>query len=245
MPKRYSNPPIIEALCEFQFEPNAAWDLTVPGLIYEEIKDTFPKRLQLQLHSSQISLNGIDTTEITGQVVPLMRFQRTDDLALIQIGPNLLTVHHLKPYPSWEEFFPLIERGLTTYRKIVNRQVLQRITLRYINRIEIPTPIILERYFEFRPLIAKKLQNINAFMVGIQIPYQDSRDILNLQLSSIPSESNDKAVILLDLSYILANPSAITWDAVPEWIQNAHENVEEMFEASITEELRALFEEIK
>lgn len=243
MSKRYKNSPIIEALCEIQFEPSAGWDLTVPGLIYEEIKDTFSKRLQLQ--PPQISLNDIDTMEITGQIVPLMRFQRTDDLALIQIGPNLLTVNYLKPYSSWEEFFPLIERGLTTYRKVVNPNGIQRITLRYINRIEIPTPIILEKYFEFRPFIAKKLQTINAFIAGIQIPYQDNRDILNIQLSSMPDVSPDKAAILLDLSYLLVNPGAITWDVVSEWIQVAHESIEEMFEASITEDLRLIFEEIK
>ena len=35
------NPPIIEAICEFQLMPDSPWDLTIHGLIYETIKNTF------------------------------------------------------------------------------------------------------------------------------------------------------------------------------------------------------------
>ncbi|MGQ0654564.1 MAG: TIGR04255 family protein [Betaproteobacteria bacterium] len=46
MPKKYKNPPIIEAICEFRFSETSPWDLTIPGLIYELVKDKFPKRVQ-------------------------------------------------------------------------------------------------------------------------------------------------------------------------------------------------------
>lgn len=29
--RRYRNPPIEEALCEFYFDPSEEWDLTIPG----------------------------------------------------------------------------------------------------------------------------------------------------------------------------------------------------------------------
>ena len=241
--KRYKNPPIIEALCEFQFESSTSWDIAIPGLIYEKVQDTFPKRLQVQLQASQINPNGVDGEEIVQQSIPLIRFQRTDDLALMQVGPNLLTINHLKPYSSWQNFLPLIERGLAVYREVVNPTGIRTIALRYINRIELPNHPILEEYFEFRPSLTKKLQNINAFIVGIQIPYEDNRDVLNLQLSSIPSEVPDKATMLLDLNYILANQGAITWEDVFKWLETAHNNIIEIFEASITEELKQRFEE--
>lgn len=248
MNKKYKNPPIIEALCEFQFEPTTSWDIAIPGLIYEEVKDAFPKRFQLQLQSSQINLNiGKDEAEIIGQIVPLIRFQRTDDLALIQVGPNLLTINHLKPYPSWQGFLPLIETGFKAYQKVVNPNGIQRISLRYINRIEIPAlHVTLEKYFEFRPFLGtKKLQNINAFTVGIQIPYEDGKDTLNLQLSSIPSNNSNTSAMLLDLNYLLPKQEDIVWDNVTKCVEIAHNRIEEIFEASITEELRQIFEEIK
>jgi uncharacterized protein (TIGR04255 family) len=33
----YPNPPLIEAICEFRFNPGQTWVWTVPGLIYNEI----------------------------------------------------------------------------------------------------------------------------------------------------------------------------------------------------------------
>ena len=56
MTKRYTNPPLVEALCEFQFDPSTAWDLTLIGLIYDQLKDIFPEEsnfrspLTLQCH---------------------------------------------------------------------------------------------------------------------------------------------------------------------------------------------------
>ena len=46
MGRRYKNPPIVEALCEFEFISSQPWDLTIPGLIYEKVKDEFPDKRQ-------------------------------------------------------------------------------------------------------------------------------------------------------------------------------------------------------
>jgi hypothetical protein len=32
--KKYSNPPISEAVCEIRIVPGTPWDLAVPGMIY-------------------------------------------------------------------------------------------------------------------------------------------------------------------------------------------------------------------
>lgn len=46
MSKKYSNPPLIEAVCAFRLTPNTPWDITIPGLLYEPLKDAFPNREQ-------------------------------------------------------------------------------------------------------------------------------------------------------------------------------------------------------
>jgi hypothetical protein len=38
MPRRYEETPLVEALCEFRFLGNEAWDWTIPGIVYERIK---------------------------------------------------------------------------------------------------------------------------------------------------------------------------------------------------------------
>ena len=35
--RRYRNPPIEEALCEFYFDPSEEWDLTIPGKLHTSL----------------------------------------------------------------------------------------------------------------------------------------------------------------------------------------------------------------
>ncbi|MGH7598840.1 MAG: TIGR04255 family protein, partial [bacterium] len=44
MGKHYKNPPLLEAVCEFKFQPHSSWNPAVPDLIYEKVKTQFPQR---------------------------------------------------------------------------------------------------------------------------------------------------------------------------------------------------------
>jgi len=243
--KTYNNPPVIEALCEFQFESNS-WDLAVPGLIYERVKDTFPKRRSAKVVSVSLSpqKEGIEQQVQTEERV---RFLREDENALIQVGRWFLAINHLKPYSSWREFLGLIEQGLTAYREIAAPKRIRRVGLRYINRIEIREKSIeLEDYFHFRPFIGPELpHNIDAFISGIQVPFEGSRDTLKLQLTSTTAKDPNAIATILDLDYFLVKAGAVAPDNVLEWVDAAHERVVECFEASIAERLKERFEEVK
>jgi uncharacterized protein (TIGR04255 family) len=248
MSKTYKNPPLIEALCEFYFAPETSQDFDrIINLLYAKIQTGFPKRDRLQLQASQITLDTAGIPEITQQLLPLVRFQSNSEPVLIQVGQNLLTVNHLKPYISWEEFLPSVEMGFHAYREVVKPTIIHRIALRYINRIEITSDRIhLEDYFEFRPFIGqKKLQDLAAFTLGIQIPHEGARDMLNIQLASVDSGTSNTVAIILDLTYSLVKQGAITLDDISEWLTNAHSHIEDAFEACITDQLRSLFEEVK
>jgi uncharacterized protein (TIGR04255 family) len=243
MGRRYKNPPIAEALCEFQFEPDSPWDLTMPGLIYEQVRDTFPKRRQARV----LDLGILASPEAVEQVRAMdrMQFLRQDEKALVQVGPHFLAVNHLEPYPSWEEFLPLIERGLRAYCDVANPKDIHRIGLRYINRIKFAEQRIdLEDYFEFYPFVGPNLpQLFGPFIVGIQIAYDD-RDILKLALTMAHTETPDTIALMLDLDYFLAKPGKVVLNNVFEWVNVAHDRIEDAFEACITDPLRQMFGEV-
>jgi len=245
MGRRYENPPIVEALCEFQFEPDSPWDLVMPGLVYEKVRDTFSKRRQVKQLAVGISA-GPEGVEQQVRTTDRMQFLREDEKAFVQVGPHLLAVNHLKPYSSWQEFLPLIKKGFGAYCDVVDPKKIHRIGLRYINRIEVAGQgIELEDYFEFRPFAGPSLpQEFGRFLVGIQVPYEDSRDILRLQLTSASVETPDTAAVILDLDYFLAKPGEVALEGVFEWVDAAHDRVEDAFEACITDRLRQMFEEV-
>jgi uncharacterized protein (TIGR04255 family) len=245
MGRRYRNPPVIEALCEFRFESGEPWDMAVPGLVYEKVRDGFPKRRQVQ---------GFETTFASGpkgiqqQIAPtsLIQFLRDDEKAVIQVGPNLLAVNHLKPYPGWQDFLPLIRRGFEAYCGAASPKGIDRVGLRYINLIEFPGERVeLEDYLEFRPFVGPRLpQDHGAFIVGIQVSFENARDALRLQLASSAVETPNVLAVVLDLDYFLVQQGAVPKEQVFDWIEIAHHHLEEVFEACITNRLRQLFDEV-
>ena len=66
--------------------------------------------------------------------------------------------------------------------------------------------------------------------------------MLLLKAGSVYEE--EKGSFLLDLSFVAANPAKLgLGDSLLEWIQTAHDKIEETFEASITDKARSLFQE--
>jgi uncharacterized protein (TIGR04255 family) len=246
MNRTYRNPPIVEALCEFRFDPASPWDLTIPGLVWEEIKSTFPQKksatgLELGIH--------VGAGSVRQQVEPTtrMQFLREDATALVQVGTNLLSVNHLRPYPGWQAFAPLIEQGYRAYLEVAQPKSIHRIALRYINRIELLGPRVeMEEYFDFYPFLGSRLpQDYADFIVGIQTAFNGLRDGLRLQLAGPPSKTGDPVLFVLDIDYFLAKPEAVGLDQAIHWVDEAHNRVEDIFEGSISDKLRELFQREK
>ena len=244
MSKHYGNPPIIEAVCEFKLTQDSSWDLTIPGIMYENLADEFPKRerhLLQEVETKKVE-EGVQQQLRTTERV---RFLSEDTKAFFQIGPYVLAVHCLKPYPTWAVFRAMIEKGFSVLGAVGDIGGLQRIGLRYINRVEIPGQRVeLDDYFEFRPFLGERLpQDMNTFLVGCVLPFSEQRDLCKVQLADAVLENQETSAFMLDLDYFLAKPNSVSVDNALLWVDQAHERVEEVFEACITPALRALFGE--
>jgi uncharacterized protein (TIGR04255 family) len=240
---KYNKPPITEALCEFRFRSGSDWDPTVWGLLYQSIKDSYPTKRQAR--HLQVSLNAqAEGVSQNLQTTERMQFLSEDEKSLVQVGPDLLAVNFLAPYPSWEVMRPAIDKALTSYRRIAEPIGLTRIGLRYINQIEIPeTMVESEAYFNFYPHVGPDLpQEHGPLVCGVQFPYADGRDILKLQLATdVPSSGPEWIAFNLDLDYFVNEADNIDFGHTMEWVDEAHSAIGKTFEAAITEKLRDLF----
>src|SRR5712692_6393770 len=137
MARVYKFPPIREAVCEFRFEPSQPWDSTVLGLVYEKIKEEFPKKRQPSSLQVSVRTEAGEAENIRGPS-NRMQFLREDERALVQVAPDFLSVSHFKPYSKWELFKGIIEKALIAYRQLNETKGVRRLGLRYINQINIP-----------------------------------------------------------------------------------------------------------
>lgn len=246
MGRKYKNPPLVEAVCEFRLTPDTPWDLTIPGLFYEKVKETFTQREQRIVEEVEVTQGPQGLQQQIRTTERIVLFTK-DKKMLVQLGPRLLVVDVLKPYPTWQGFKPRIEMAWEGLQDIVDVRGLQRIGLRYINRIELPAQDVeLAAFFDFYPFIGKRLpQNMVSFIAGGEFPYAEGRDRCRVQLAPAPDSSKEKRAFMLDIDYFLARPRAVEVSDVLGWVEEAHGRVEEIFEGCITDRLRELFDEVK
>lgn len=245
MTQKYKNPPIVEALSEFQFIPGQPWDFTVHGLFYEKINTEFPDKQQMGIGIRVKQEAGAIQHEVL-QSPDRMQFHRKDKTALVQVGPDMLVVNHLKPYPTWEVFKPLVLGNLNKYHEVAKPKGFKRLVLRYINKINIPEKSIeMTDYFSYYPYIPDKLpQTHEAFLIRTEIPHEENRDRILLTFSSIIPEKPEMLSFLLDLNYVMVIPEKVAIDQADKWLEQAHAIIENNFEACITDKCRKLFEEV-
>ncbi len=249
MSKVYKNPPIIEALCEFQFVPDQPWDWTIPGLFYREVESEFPVRRQF--NPFEVGVRA----EVQGAVVQniatnveRMQFLQKDEGAMVQVGPNMVAVNHLEPYSNWAAFKQMIARSLEVYRQVANPQAINRVGLRYINRIEIPDlrEVEIEDYLLAVPAVPSSVpQTFGVWAQRIEIPYIAANAILVLQSRSVREVGQENIAFLLDLDFVALDPGLVELDSVMDWVESAHGEIERTFEACVTDKARRLFGEVR
>jgi uncharacterized protein (TIGR04255 family) len=247
MDKRYKNSPIIEALCEIQLVASQPWDLTLPGLVYEKVKDQFPDKKQQIGVGVQFRPTEKGLEHRVEPAPPRVQFYRKDKTALIQVGPDLFVVNHLKLYPTWAVFKPLILGNFQVYKDVANPRGFRRIGLRYINKIIFNEySVRLEDYFNFFPAIPEDLPQLHeGFISRVEIPYSDNFDRMIITISNATPEMPNTVPIILDFDYIMTVQEGIPMERFEGWLEKAHSTIEKAFESCITDKSRILFEEVQ
>jgi uncharacterized protein (TIGR04255 family) len=234
--KRYKTPPITEAVCEIKLTPDSKVDFTVPGLLYEKLKGEFPLK-----EKGSLVIGGDHT------LTELAVFLTKDKNTSIRVGCKLpiLSIIRQKPYPSWNQFKPQIDKAYNAFKTVEGDDIqgIQRIGLLYVNLIEIPEKSVnLGDYFEYGLNLGGRLpREVRAFLVGSDFSFFEGRDVCRVQLASAVASNPEHFNVRLDLDYYLAKPQAVSPDGVSEWVENAHQKVEELFEACIKDRARELF----
>jgi uncharacterized protein (TIGR04255 family) len=233
----------VEVVCEFRFDVEGPNDLTVPGRFYERVKTGYPQKEEVhqygvRLEFSQKELQQQLRTKILG-----MRYKSVDGKDLLTVAPNLLAIHRLAPYTGWEVFFPAIERAYETFREIAEPKSIERIGLRYIDRVIIPkSPVEMSDYFKMYPETPKDLGEVLVeTQMRLGISFCNERDILAFMMYPAPETPEGSVGFQLDWDYFLSKPREFDGRRVLDWVNEAHRNTIDAFFKSITDQCVVLF----
>jgi uncharacterized protein (TIGR04255 family) len=245
VPKRYQNPPVVEALFEVCFR-GGQWDTTVPGLFYEKISDRFPKKSQVEDVQFELRVSRDAPEPKILQRVERSQFVRANGSGMVQISPALLVVNQLRPYTHFENWRPLALEMLGLYRQLVKPEGIERLGVRYINRVVIPKPVVrMEDYFRVYPHVPDDLGGAHgSFLLRFELPQSDPAHQMLVTFGSAPAEDPGGWAALLDL-YDVLGLAEEPFDVVEKRLEEAHANIALAFEASVTDRARELFEEVR
>ena len=250
--RTYKNPPIEEALCEFRFQPNQDWDLTIPGKLHVKLADEYSgkPREQKVMDFTLKAQQGQPPHWGYGEGLAKVQFTTRNGKRMVAIGRDVLSVHMLRPYQDsqnchasgWDEFHPRLEKALKAYWEVVQPLGVCRVGVRYINKIVIPgSEVNVMNYLKCALPIVHGLPNhLNNFMTRVEYSYADDVRLV-LSQGTVQAPPN-QAGLLLDIDLIWETQNSISLQSALEKASDLRDREREAFENLITDKARKLFD---
>lgn len=221
-----------ESLCEIFFVPQEEWDMTIPGIVYQGIKEKFPTKKQ------EVG-GGFDT----GSPPRILFFSENQDM-VVQVGANLLTINMFKPNIKWAYFKQLIKYSLYQYNEAAGPQEFEKIGLRYINKFDISdTPDNLDKYLTLCPKLPGKIPGkFTEYDMNFRINNREKRDfiIFHSDISEIDEENNSFS-LMLDVNFCMDKPGGLQINQLGKWLDSAHFELNRLFLNSLSDVMKRIF----
>ena len=234
----YDHPPLVEAVFEVFLPPDAG-DVEL-GALREHLAGEYKgrsNRIEPKGAEVEVGPQGGSTRLI--EEPPRWQFRSLDDQLMAQVGQNMCAVNVLPPYTHYVDYKLAIEEVFKRWLAATEAKELFSIGQRYINRVLLPPASVPRTYFRVYPTIPDDLGN-PPFAMQVRVgELLRGAVILNLALQGY--EGSRPAYLLDIYARAMGDAPSANWEAIEEWMDQAHEAVSEAFEFAITEESRDLF----
>lgn len=209
--RTYRNPPLLEAVVEFQFvPPSGGWNPVFLGKVHSQIEEEFPR---VEAVTGTRVEFGQEAGLVAVRPAPeASRFLQEDGGVVATVGPDVLGLSVLPSkraggHPGWDWLRDRALDLLQTYQVVVRPQQVLRIGVRYINAI----PII-PGQFRLGQLVTAESGLVPAALLGEQNPFsysvervltadQRGRHVEGIQLSA-QAVGRDAARLMLDVDQV-------------------------------------------
>lgn len=209
--------PIKEAVFEIRFSPTKDYGLFVAEM-FSSLKNDFPEGE---------TLAPFDIPEFSeGPKILRHRFSRQDKTSLFQIGSGILSINCLS-YDNFSSFLSSIKKVLSILIKLENEVVVQRLGLRYLNRIKQEGEFsdILSLNVIMPDNIENKLEAIGLKM----IINQNSFGKMQLRIANPIKDGQALSEIAIDLDLFIKMNKTLSEKEIVSWVDSAHDRIYKLF----------------
>jgi uncharacterized protein (TIGR04255 family) len=242
--RHLSHAPLVEALIDFRAVPAPSFSVGEFAALRPRLPD-FPSMEEMRRFEAQIEFRGdkaptgqLDTSGLLGY-----RFMSGDGREAVQYRSDGFTFNRLAPYTSWNEIRPKALRLWNLFVEIAKPEQVDRLALRYINRIEVPAKGTLEALLAVVPPRYPGAPGTLANFV-FRTAWADSaaRIAANVALALQPLPSGEASNLVIDIDVYKEGPHPLDIAQLEPIFDQLRDMKNEIFFGSITENLAAKLE---
>jgi uncharacterized protein (TIGR04255 family) len=227
---RLQSPPIIEAVIEIRAQAEAPWE---EDNIQERLKPQlpdYPKVVSTGAFRQQFKVEpGAVEQSYRDLGWKGLWFQSADDRQIAQFNRESFVFSRLHPYESWEQFSTEALRLWRMHTELANPTQVQRLGLRFINRMPLVKGKQLKFYLSSPPKAARKLKlTLNGFFHQDKLSVPGLPYAVNITRTVLPPEepNTQDAALILDIDVFSEKPFELQNGAVEQrltdmrWLKN-------------------------
>lgn len=162
-PQLGDDAPIVEATIGISALANVEWDeATLTDQLISRLPD-YPSHRPVKSFRSELKIDhGAADQNVSDLGWQGVRFESSDQKHVVQCLRERLTFSRLQPYEDWTQFVDEALRLWEIHKEIYQVEDIQRIGLRYINRINTPKTFELGEYLSPPPLAPDGMNLIHS-----------------------------------------------------------------------------------
>lgn len=244
-PSEYARPPITEAVIELVFTEEVKSD--VINKTAKKFKKHYINEIPVTHYDVRVDVQPSEAGGAKANLKKEKKGQRLssyDETEILAIWPNSIAVSQIAPYKGWELFQKRFNRDFKILKKEIGIREIQRIGVRYINRIDIPAidPIVEhEEYINIFPKLPGNLTPLTAYAVQAELQLLDVGANLRINSAAVPSPVADHASFVVDLDFYRIHDLPNSEKKLSEYLNSIREKKNEIFESLVTDKARGLF----
>ena len=235
----YNRPPITEALIEIRFS-SIIEESKLKKLIkkfekyYPNLRPIESRHYELNVENT-ISPKAIETT---------FRLSSQDMSQIVVLRKSAFLLSQLAPYKSWEDLISRFERDWKLYKKHVGHHQIERIGVRYINRIDIPKSGSLIHENEYLNIYPKQPESLSPFLnyaIQTQSQLEDIGSVLTINSAVVQSPVPECMSIVVDQDIAREIEPPQSTEGLISFLNEVRTKKNSVFESCITDKSRELF----
>jgi uncharacterized protein (TIGR04255 family) len=233
MPITYKQTPVAEAVFECFVHPGD-WSPEVNERLVRRFSDRYtqsPEAIR-GLIGVQIKVTPIGAETIQ-HVADRIRVRNSDNTRLIQFGRDMVAFNALPPYDAYPVYMPAFREIFDAFIEEARPARLQFLGQRYINRISLPEDADPANYFTHYPKLDSGRKH-RQFTQQFEASTLSSGALMIALGFEGVHDGRPRYVVDLYARSADDPPLALTWDAVAEWNNNAHQALFAAFDTNLT-----------